>query len=94
MVFIIRLCTSVSSFCSQAFHCDDVTLCLALRTQFSSVFNMIIYFPQKIIILMSLDYTACQNYMQIDIFALTLTVFNTNSQNLARYMAILTHAQI
>ena len=39
-------------------------------------------------------YTACQNYMQIDIFALTLTVFNKNSPNLARYMAILTHAQI
>ena len=32
--------------------------------------------------------------MQIDIFALTLTVFNKNSQNLARYMEILTHAQI
>ena len=39
-------------------------------------------------------YTACQNYMQIDIFALTLTVFNKNSQNVARYMAILTHGQI
>ena len=29
--------------CSQAFHCDDVTLCVTLRTQFSTVFNMIIY---------------------------------------------------
>ena len=62
MVFIIRLCTSVSPFCSQAFHCDDVTLCLALRTQFSSVFNMIIYFPQKIIILMHCTKCDCKRF--------------------------------
>ena len=39
-------------------------------------------------------YTACQNYMQIDIFALTQIVFNKNSRNVARYMATLTHVQI
>ena len=47
----VRLCTSVSASCSQAFHCDDVTLCVTLRTQFSTVFNMIIYFRPKTIIL-------------------------------------------
>ena len=44
--------------------------------------------------LSSLMYTACQNYMQIDIFAQTWIVFNKNSRNVARYMATLTHAQI
>ena len=39
-------------------------------------------------------YTACQNYMQINIFAQTRIVFNKNSRNVARYMATLTHAQI
>ena len=39
-------------------------------------------------------YTACQNYMQINIFAQTRIVFNKNSRNMARYMATLTHAQI
>ena len=32
--------------------------------------------------------------MQIDIFAQTRIVFNKNLQNVARYMATLTHAQI
>ena len=43
---------------------------------------------------MQWPYTACQNYMQIDIFALTRIVCNKNSRNVARYMATLAHAQI
>ena len=47
LMFIIRLCTSVFASCSQAFHCDDITLCVTLRTQFSTVFSMIVLFPAK-----------------------------------------------